>query len=51
MAEQTQYEFSAINDKDILEDRQRSWDGFVQFATWGIVLTAVILLALLLFVA
>jgi hypothetical protein len=48
---QQNYEFAAIDTKDILEDRQRSWEGFVQFATWGVAVTVVILLAMLLFIA
>jgi hypothetical protein len=47
---QQSYEFSAIDSKDILAERQRSWEGFVQFATWGVGITVAILLALLIFV-
>lgn len=51
MAEQQHYDFSAVEAKDILADRQRGWDGFVQFVTWGVIITALVLLVLLLFVA
>ncbi|SDB72784.1 aa3-type cytochrome c oxidase subunit IV [Belnapia rosea] len=52
MAEHQQnYEFGGVDDKALLADRQRGWDGFVQFSTWGIVITVLLLLALLLFVA
>ncbi|MDN3565272.1 aa3-type cytochrome c oxidase subunit IV [Paeniroseomonas aquatica] len=52
MAEHQQnYEFSAIDSNEILADRQKSWEGFVQFATWGVGVTVVILLAMLVFVA
>jgi hypothetical protein len=50
VAEQTQYEFSAVTSKDILQEHERSWEGFVQFATWSLVATAVLLLGLLFFV-
>jgi hypothetical protein len=45
------YEFGAVDDKALLVDRQQGWAGFVQFATWGIVITVLVLLALLVFVA
>ena len=51
MAEQQSYEFSTVDAKDILAERQRGWAGFTQFATYGIVAVVVILLMLLLFVA
>ncbi|RYI99355.1 MAG: preprotein translocase subunit SecE [Acetobacteraceae bacterium] len=51
MAEDTHYEFAATDTQEILADRQRGWEGFVQFATWGIGVTVLILLALLVFVA
>jgi hypothetical protein len=51
VAEQQGYDFSAVEAKDILADRQRGWEGFTQFLTWSLVITAVVLLALLLFVA
>jgi hypothetical protein len=45
------YDFGAVDEKALLIDRQRGWEGFLQFATWGIVITVLVLLALLLFVA
>ena len=51
MAEQHGYDFSPVEAKDILADRQRGWDGFTQFLTYGVIATVVVLLALLLFVA
>jgi len=45
------YDFGAVDDKALLVDREQGWAGFVQFATWGIVITVLVLLALLLFVA
>lgn len=51
MAEDTHYDFAAIDSKDILADRQKSWEGFVRFATWGVGITVAILLAMFFFVA
>jgi hypothetical protein len=51
VAEQQHYEFSAVEAKDILADRQRGWEGFTQFLTWGVVATAAVLIGMLLFVA
>jgi len=48
---QDTYEFSAVEAKDIIADRQRGWENFTQFITWSIALTAIILLAMLLFIA
>ena len=51
MAEQqSSYEVVAVASKDILAERQRSWDGFTQFVTWGIGLTIALLVALAVFV-
>ena len=51
MAEQqSSYEFVAVSAKDILAERQRGWEGFTQFVTWGIVATVVVLVALAVFV-
>ncbi len=51
MAEQqSSYEFVAVSAKDILAERQRGWEGFTQFATWGIAATVVVLVALAVFV-
>jgi hypothetical protein len=51
VAEQHGYEFSAVDTKDIVADRERGWEGFTQFVTYGVIATVVLLLALLLFVA
>ncbi|WP_205083202.1 aa3-type cytochrome c oxidase subunit IV [Paracraurococcus ruber] len=51
MAEKESYEFGAVNGQDLLADRQRGWEGFTQFVTYGVVATVVVLLGLLLFVA
>jgi hypothetical protein len=51
VAEQQNYEFSTVEAKDILAERERGWEGFTQFTTYGIAAIVVILLALLLFVA
>ena len=51
MAEQqSSYEFVAVSAKDILAERQRGWEGFTQFVTWGIVATVVVRVALAVFV-
>ena len=52
MAEHQQhYEFAATDNQQLLAERQASWDGFVQVATWTIVATVLLLLGLLVFVA
>lgn len=51
MAEQHGYDFSPVDTKEILVERQRGWDGFTQFLTYSVIATVVVLLALLLFVA
>ncbi|WP_165838976.1 hypothetical protein [Roseicella frigidaeris] len=51
MAEQQSYDFSAVEARDILADRQRGWVGFTKFLTWAIALTVLVLLGLFLFVA
>ncbi|MBV1795621.1 hypothetical protein [Siccirubricoccus sp. G192] len=52
MAEhQESYEFSAVETKDILAERERGWEGFTQFLTWSLLVTALVLIALLVFVA
>ncbi|MCB4824616.1 aa3-type cytochrome c oxidase subunit IV [Roseicella aerolata] len=51
MAEKESYDFAATDAKDILADRQRGWEGFTQFVTWGVAISVIVLLALLLFVA
>ena len=52
MAEQqSNYELSAVDSNDILEERQRGWDRFTQFVTWSVALTALTLALLAIFVA
>lgn len=52
MAEQQDgFEFSAVEAKDIVEERQAEWSRFTQFVTWGIGATVLVLVGLLLFVA
>lgn len=51
MAEHTQYEFSAIEAKDVIATHERGWEGFTQFVTYGVVIVVLLLLALLVFVA
>ena len=46
----TSYEFSAVDSKDILAERQRSWEGFTQFVTWSIAATAVVLILMVIFI-
>ncbi len=51
MAEQqSNYEFVAVTAQDLLAERQRGWQGFTQFVTYGIVATVVVLVALAVFV-
>lgn len=45
------YEYSAVDAKDILEERERSWENFSRFITWSIVATAVVLIGMLVFIA
>ena len=51
MAEQSSYDFSAVEAKDILADRQQGWAGFTKFVTYGVVAVVAILALLFLFVA
>lgn len=52
MAEhQDGFEFSAVETKDIVAERQAEWARFTQFVTWGIGVLVVLLVGLLLFVA
>lgn len=51
VAQQESYDFSAVEAKDIIADRERGWVGFTKFLTWAIIITAVVLLGLLIFVA
>ena len=50
MAENSSTDVAAADNAMILADRQRSWAGFVRFATWGVGLTVGVLLLLLIFV-
>ncbi len=44
MAEQqTTYEFVEVKAEDILRDRQDGWIGFTRFATWSVILSAIVL--------
>ena len=50
MAEQqTAFEFSAVDSKDLLAERQRGWESFTRFATWSIGLIAVVLILMAIF--
>jgi hypothetical protein len=51
VAEQTHYEFAAIEAKDVIATHERGWEGFTQFVTYGVVAVVALLLLLLLFVA
>jgi Bacterial aa3 type cytochrome c oxidase subunit IV len=51
VAEQQSYEISSVDAKELLAERERGWEGFTQAMTWGVVVTVVVLLGLLLFVA
>jgi hypothetical protein len=51
MAEQQHYEFTAVDAKDILAEREQGWQSFTRFATWGSVAVVVILLGMLVFIA
>lgn len=51
MAEQQGYDFTPTDGAEILADRERGWEGFTQFLTWGILVIVLVLLGLLLFVA
>jgi hypothetical protein len=51
VAEQTHYEFAAIEAKDVIATHERGWEGFTQFVTYGVVAVVALLLLLLLLVA
>lgn len=51
MAEQSSYDFSAVEAQDILASREQGWVGFTQFVTYGVIAVVAILLLLFLFVA
>ena len=45
------YEFSAVEAKEILAERERGWENFTQFLIWSLVATAVVLIGMLVFIA
>jgi uncharacterized integral membrane protein len=45
------YEFSAVEAKEILTERERGWEAFSQFITWSILATALVLILMLVFIA
>jgi len=47
--QQTTYEFVEVKAEDILRDRQDGWVGFTRFATWGIILTVIVLALMAIF--
>ncbi|MBD0272079.1 MAG: hypothetical protein ICV73_09120 [Acetobacteraceae bacterium] len=52
MAEQgDQYSFASDEGKEMVADRERSWNSFTSAIVWGVGVTVALLLALLLFVA
>jgi hypothetical protein len=48
---QTDYEFATVDSKDILAERERSWEGFTQFVTWSLAIVGVVLVLMLIFLA
>ncbi len=40
-----------MSDRQILEEHQKTWNGFVKLITWSTAATAVILLLMLIFLA
>jgi hypothetical protein len=48
---QDRFEFSAVEAKDIIDDRRAEWSRFTGFVTWGVGLAVLALLGLLVFVA
>jgi hypothetical protein len=49
--QQDQYDFASPEAKEMVSDRERSWQSFTRAMVWGIAIIVVLLLALLLFVA
>lgn len=45
------FDFTAAEAKDIVEERQHEWARFTRFVAWGIGLTVLLLVLLLVFVA
>ena len=49
--QQDQYDFASSEAKEMVADRERSWQSFTRAMVWGIGIVVALLLALLLFVA
>ena len=49
--QQDQYDFASPEAKEMVADRERSWQAFTRALVWGVGITVALLLALLLFVA
>ena len=49
--QQDQYNFAAPEAKEMVADRERSWQSFTRAMVWGVGIVVLLLLALLLFVA
>lgn len=50
MAEQqTSYEFTAVDSKDLLAERQEEWNRFTWFVTASVIVTAVVLILMAIF--
>ena len=46
-----QYDFASSEAKEMVADRERSWNQFTTAVVWGVGITVLLLLALLFFVA
>ena len=49
--QQDQYDFASSEAKEMVADRERSWNSFTRAMVWGIGVVVALLIALLLFVA
>ena len=49
--QQDQYDFASSEAKEMVADRERSWQSFTRAMVWGIGIVVALLIALLLFVA
>jgi hypothetical protein len=49
--QQDQYDFASSEAKEMVADRERSWQSFTRAMVWGVGIVVALLLALLLFVA
>ena len=49
--QQDQYDFASLEAKEMVADRERSWQSFTRAMVWGVGIVVALLLALLLFVA